>query len=196
MVRIKTMRQWQFDTFNHFLVAFKYQQKLTGIRDVEHIRWDFLEALVKPLAEKVKGVNPNDVNTLDKLYAMAAKFDEAHQYDTRKSDPTPWTSKNRTGRRIQWGGRKNQGKGVNIKKLTPNEYEEHRKKNLCFKCHQPGHISRNCLAGKQQIREIETAAAAIEDKDTPTPEVKKLILNLDQHDPLTEFDLFLSSKDF
>ncbi|PIA12593.1 hypothetical protein COEREDRAFT_12548 [Coemansia reversa NRRL 1564] len=43
-------------------------------------------------------------------------------------------------------------RGPSLKRLTPQEREQLRRKNACFRCCQIGHISRNCPLGQQHPR--------------------------------------------
>lgn len=43
-------------------------------------------------------------------------------------------------------------RGPSLKRLTPQEREQLRRKNACFRCRQIGHISRNCHLGQQHPR--------------------------------------------
>ena len=80
---------------------------------MEHLKWDFYNAIAKPLATKLQGVNPKDINTLDKLYDMAQNFKTAYLYDTKKTNPTAWSELYKTIGEKRWGGRRRQGQKGN-----------------------------------------------------------------------------------
>lgn len=177
IMMMKTIRQE--DNFEDFLSKFKRYQIRSGWTEAAHIRQDFLNALKPGLRYKLANIETSRVNTPKDLYAMARQFEVQHQIDQASARGRGYGGQSQGGQ--SWKGKGGKGKGPQNRKLTAEELAEHFDKNLCFNCHKPGHLSKDCRQGKR-IREIETAAAAIEDPNTMANEARKLVTSLDQHD--------------
>ena len=85
-----------------------------------------------------------------------------------------------------------------LAKLSEKEREEHRKKGLCFKCRQPGHIAPNCPEGEKEVqvkKESVSALGAIVESDSdseyscssvPTIKLATVIENADMPSSLVD----------
>ena len=87
----------------------------------------------------IKGMANNNFMTFDQLCATAIRTDELLQSVKNRNAPKKGDKK---------GGNPSKTTGDKVDnskyKLTEEEKKEHTKGNLCFKCHESGHGSRNC----------------------------------------------------
>ena len=191
LVRMKALRQWHFLTFEEFLVEFKQQQQRTGITDVEVLRLDFLNSLHQTLKQHLMGVDPANVDTLEKLYDKAREFECMYQnYHVRRQEQ--YSDRNRGQPKKNWNSRRNQPR-QRVSRLTPAEAEAYKKAGRCFGCGQTGHMVKQCPRRGQRVREITQAAAAVEDPQAPVEQARRMIERLDTHD---QIDNLLMRQDF
>jgi len=111
------------------------------------------------------GVDPSTLNTYDKLYACAERFDEEWRSSmAMKSAGGGGGGGGNRNRRIraavtQEAGPSNQNNSETpIRKLTDNERSRLMKEGRCFRCRQTGHMANQCtkFTGNNNSRPMRT----------------------------------------
>lgn len=168
IMKLRTIRQQ--NDFEVFIVQFKQYQMRSGFNTAGAIRTEFLNALKPGLRAKLMNIPTQYVDTPDKLYAEARKFEMQYIIDSAGVRGNRQEQKSSGSWRKRGQGRRE----AKVRVMTAEEKERHLRDELCFNCHRKGHRANQCR--QKKIHEIKTA---IEDPKVPAEQVKKAFISID-----------------
>lgn len=141
------MRQERDESVAEFINRFRNQVLLADLHDDNWIGDKFVRAINPGLAKRIFNVE-NFPTDCQGLYTLAARLErhwrmgqmffgkQAQQQTKKKTYNSGPSHKNPNF--------------TNIDRMSPEEHAKHFKNGLCFVCHEPGHLARDCV--KRQKR--------------------------------------------
>jgi hypothetical protein len=143
---IKTIRIGNNSAEDH-VAQFKMLVTKAGLAESSMLIDAFRETLRIPLQKQILNLETQPT-TLAEWYKAAIALDNKYRRIQRiigRSNPDMNKGKKREEEpRRRWNFQKKDPNAMDIDALTVEQREEHMRKGLCFKCHKPGHRTREC----------------------------------------------------
>jgi len=145
-------------TAQEYNAEFRRHQTATKNTSVPLFLGEYLAGLKAPLRDKVMGVDPDSLDTWEKVFRCAERFDEHWRANMGAS-----RSSNEGYKKNRFRNKKTRAIGTNdetINRLSDAERSKLMKEGKCFRCRQTGHMARNCpkFPNNRPIRSTDTAS--------------------------------------
>jgi len=142
--QLKTLRQGS-DSIDDYILAFMMLKTQSGITDENTLMDYFLDGLNRNIVTNLVAMEMFP-DKLDKLTTAAAKFEQMRRRLVRavevtraKEVATPNIKQEPNGTRIM----AMEAEEVAVDRMSISERNNHMKRGLCFRCHQPGHMAKD-----------------------------------------------------
>src|SRR5882757_6022433 len=149
-----------------YISKFKRDAGRASITVHEPFRFFFLRGLNEGLRRKVAEVaTTSNTGLIEATHAKQAAYEELKTI-RGFSGGNSGTKKKRSGKPRYHSDR--DPDAMDVDRMSPEENARHRKGGLCFNCHEPGHVSRNCPkkngAGKSSYGKNKVRREAADDE--------------------------------
>jgi len=183
---MRNMKMGQDASIDEHIAKFKILVSQTGLGDSAALADFFRETLPTGLQRQILTSDPPPV-TLKDWYEKAARFHNNWKRMQRilgrgnkTQNPTNNTNNTATARKFTFPKRERDPNAMDVDRLSIEERNTLMKEGRCFKCRQPGHLSRDCKMGYQPQPKQETKKKW--DGNGAAAHIRALIAEMDEEE--------------